>query len=71
MAHKTTISSQGTYTFPCDEDVSNWVFEESEVEEAELADAFAKVARKNSRNDMIHIFPCILRIIKSESSWTK
>lgn len=58
---------------PIHDMVKNWGFLENEVEEAELADAMAKVAEKNnlSNNDLHHLFPAILRMLKSNCSWTK
>lgn len=62
--------------------VKNWVFgfdkgNESDelraIKEANLSDAMARVAELNglSRNDMQHLFPAVLRMLKSQSEWTK
>lgn len=65
--------------------IKNWVFrfntnpddikveEPSAYNEAELANCVAKVAEQNglSPNDMQHAFPIILRILKSNSQWSK
>jgi len=41
--------------------------------EANLADAISRVAANNglSVNDVMHVFPFILRMLKSESNWSK
>lgn len=41
--------------------------------EANLADAIAKVASDNSMsaNDIQHIFPAVLRMLKSKTDWAK
>lgn len=59
--------------FPTHNFVKNWVFEEDEEEEAALAHHFATVACKNgvSRNEIQNLFPAVLRMLKSESSWSK
>lgn len=62
--------------------VKPWVFGFTEgnesdelraIKEANLADAMARVAELNglSRNDMQHLFPAVLRMLKSQSDWTK
>ena len=53
--------------------VKNWSFNLGEEEEANLADAMAKVGSKNgiSTNDLNHLFPAVLRMLKNESSWTE
>lgn len=62
--------------------VKNWVFEfekgnESDelraIKEANLADAMARVGALNgiSRNDLQHLFPAVLRMLRSNSDWTK
>jgi len=58
---------------PAHELVTSWAFTESERDEAILAQAIAVVANKNglSANDISHIFPSILRILKSEIPWSK
>ena len=51
----------------------NWQFPLEEEAEADLANAIAAVAKKNglSNNDMSHVFPYILRMLKSNSVWAK
>jgi len=52
---------------------SNWEFTEVEEAEASLAQAIAVVAEKNkmSSNDLSHVFPYILRMLKSDINWSK
>jgi len=59
--------------YPAHPLVSNWQFSEDEEEEAFLAHYMAVVAEKNGMtcNDVMHIFPPILRILKSEIPWSK
>lgn len=51
----------------------NWQFPLEEEAEADLVNAIAAVAKKNglSNNDMPHVFPYILRMLKSNSIWAK
>jgi hypothetical protein len=67
---------------PNHEFVKSWVFgytenHESEelqaMKDANLADAIARVAASNglTRNDVMNLFPAILRMLKSESEWAK
>lgn len=59
--------------YPVNKLVSNWVFEEGEEAEATLCNSMAIVAEKNglSGNDMHHLFPAVLRMIKSDIPWSK
>jgi len=59
--------------FPSHEMVQNWLFTEETEAEAELANALAKVAEKSgmSANDLQHIFPAVLRMMKNNSDWAK
>lgn len=59
--------------FPAHKMVNNWLFDETEKDEATLAHAMAKVAEKNnmSANDIMHIFPAVLRMLKSNIDWAK
>ncbi|MFT6125750.1 MAG: hypothetical protein ACJAVA_000191 [Flavobacteriaceae bacterium] len=59
--------------FPANELVKNWLFKEGEEDEAILANSLAKVAEKNSlsANDLHHLFPYVLRMLKSEINWSK
>lgn len=54
----------------------DWIDDEGLIEcnlEANLADAMARVAESNgmSANDLQHLFPAVLRMLKSESKWAK
>ena len=51
----------------------SWQFPLEEEAEADLANAIAAVAKKNglSSSDMLHVFPYILRMLKSNSIWAK
>lgn len=51
----------------------SWVFTKEEEAEALLASSMALVAEKNglNQNDLMHLFPAILRMLKSESIWSK
>jgi hypothetical protein len=53
--------------------VNNWSFKPNEIEEANLANTIAIVAEKNglSINDMAHIYPLILRMLKSKIQWAE
>jgi hypothetical protein len=53
--------------------ISSWVFTEDEHAEAILAQAMAVVAEKNGVgvNDLAHLFPAVLRMLKSEIDWSK
>lgn len=59
--------------FPVNYLVKNWLFKEEEEEEATLAQAMADVAEKNGMdaNDMSHLFPFVLRMLKSKIDWSK
>ena len=53
--------------------VKHWVFTEETEEEAMLANAMALVAQKSniSLNDLQHLFPAVLRMLKNDSIWSK
>lgn len=59
--------------FPAHWMVNNWLFTEDEHAEATLANAMAVVAEKNgmSSNDLSHLFPALLRTLKSDINWAK
>ena len=59
--------------FPAHTMVSHWLFTESTEEEAMLANQMAIVAEKNgmSANDLQHLFPAVLRMLKSDINWSK
>jgi hypothetical protein len=59
--------------FPAHPLVSNWLFTEETEEEAILAHALAMVAEKSgmTANDLLHLFPALLRMLKNDSAWSK
>jgi len=59
--------------FPCHKFVKNHLFKENEKEEASLLHYIAVVSEKNglNSNDISHLFPAILRILKSDIEWSK
>lgn len=59
--------------FPANKMVKYWLFKEDEKDEAALAHQMAVVAQKNgmNANDMQHLFPFVLRILKSDIDWAK
>lgn len=59
--------------FPAHKMVSNWVFDEHTEEEAVLANSMARVAEKSGMNgnDLHHLFPAVLRMLKNDSAWSK
>ena len=59
--------------YPANRMVKNWLFQEDEKNEATLAHAMAVVAEKNgmSSNDLQHLFPAVLRMLKSNIDWAK
>ena len=59
--------------FPAHDMVKNWLFTEDTEDEAALAHYMAKVAEKSgmTANDLQHLFPVVLRMLKSESKWSK
>lgn len=59
--------------FPENNLVKNWLFDENEHDEAALAHFMGKVAEKNglSANDISHLYPYVLRMLKSEIPWSK
>ena len=59
------------FIYPAHPMVKNWRFEDGQEAEAKLCHAMAVVAEKNgmSGNDLMHLFPASLRMLKSESKW--
>lgn len=59
--------------YPANWMVKNWLFQKDEKDEAILAHAMAIVAEKNgmSSNDLQHLFPAVLRMLKSDIDWAK
>ena len=59
--------------FPAHPIVGNWLFTEQTEDEACLAHFMAKVGEKNgmTANDLSHLFPAVLRMLKSNINWSK
>lgn len=59
--------------FPAHPMVSNWAFTEDTEDQAMLAHHMAVVAEKKgmNANDLHHIFPAVLRMLKDDSAWSK
>lgn len=59
--------------YPAHKMVQNWLFTEQTEEEAALAHHMAVVAEKSgmTANDLQHIFPAVLRMLKNDSDWAK
>ncbi len=59
--------------FPVHPMVQHWMFTEDTEAEAMLAHQMAVVAEKNgmTANDLQHIFPAVLRMLKNDSAWAK
>jgi len=59
--------------FPAHRMVQNWLFTEDTEAEAMLAHQMAVVAEKSgmTANDLQHIFPAVLRMLKNDSDWSK
>lgn len=66
-----TFEDGKTNIFPINKLVSNWLFQDIEKEEAILCNSIAEVAEKNGldQNDLQHLFPTILRMLKSDIKW--
>lgn len=59
--------------YPAHPMVKNWLFTEDTKDEALLANSMAIVAERNglTANDVSHLFPAVLRMLKSNSQWSK
>lgn len=59
--------------FPAHKMVQNWLFDEHTEDEATLANSLAIVAEKSgmTANDLQHLFPYVLRMMKNNSNWSK
>lgn len=59
--------------FPAHKMVDNWLFTEQTEDEAMLAHSMAAVAEKSGMtvNDLQHIFPAVLRMLKNDTAWSK
>lgn len=68
---KIEYRKDGNVLFPEHDMVDNWVFKENEELECYLCESVAAVAEKNglTANDLQHIYPVILRILKSNIDW--
>lgn len=57
--------------FPTNPLVKSWQFEDGQEQEATLAQSMAEVAQKNglSANELQHLFPAVLRMLKSNIEW--
>ena len=67
------ISGKKSSITPKNEMVKNWTFKISDSEEALVAFALGRLAEKTGmdKNELQHAFPTILRIMKSNSNWSK
>lgn len=63
----------GVVINPVHENAKNMAFDDGEEEEASLAHWVSVVGTKNgmSINDIFHVMPYILRMIKSNCQWSK
>ena len=70
-----SLVNQLVFSFNPKQDRASYEYdnEEQAKAECELADAMANVAEFNglTANDLQHIFPMVLRILKSNSVWAK
>ena len=59
--------------FPANRMVSNWLFSEETEDEAKLANSVAVIAEKSgmNANDLQHLFPAILRMLKDDCDWSR
>ncbi len=57
--------------FPAHNMIKYWKFTEDTKEEALFANQMAVIAEKNgmTANDLQHIFPAVLRMLKSNTTW--
>lgn len=61
------------FVHPAHKKVTHWRFESDQAHEANLADAIMRVAENNgmSVNDIQHLYPAVLRMLKSNIQWSK
>lgn len=61
------------HVFPAHPMVKSWCFTEDTEDEAKLAHYMATVAEKSGMtvNDLQHIFPAVLRMLKNTSAWSE
>ncbi len=64
-------TDKGKLIYPANKLVKHWIFTEEEEKQAYLAHALGEVAEVNgvSTNDLAHLFPAILRMLKDKSEW--
>lgn len=70
----TYINGNEVDCYPMHNFAHHWTFDaKTEQEEALLANCMAKVAEKNglNTNDLVGMFPLVLRMLKSKSNWAK
>lgn len=58
--------------YPAHPMVQNWLFTQETEDEAILANQMAVLAEKTgmTANDLQHIFPAVLRMLKNQSNWS-
>jgi hypothetical protein len=61
------------FIHPSHKAVQHWRFEANQAHEAHFADAVMRLAGNNgmSVNDVQHLFPAMLRMLKSNIQWSK
>lgn len=67
-------AKKGVVSFsPAHPMVKGWSFTEAEEDHAALAHYMAKIAEKNgmNQNDLQHLFPAVLRMLKVDSEWSQ
>jgi len=59
--------------YPAHPMVKNWLFTEQTEDEAVLANQMAIIAEKSgmTANDLQHLFPAVLRMLKNDTIWSK
>ena len=65
--------SKQNRAYPTHKMINYWMFNEQEQDEAALANYMAAIAAKSGMdaNDLQHLFPAVLRMLKSDSIWAK
>jgi hypothetical protein len=58
---------------PAHQMVQNWMFTEETEDHASLVHYMAVIAEKNGLtvNDLQHLFPAVLRMLKDNSNWSR
>jgi len=59
--------------YPANKMARNWQFQEGEEDLAKLCNAMADILDANgmNANDLMNIFPLVLRMLKVNSQWSK